>query len=92
MHEEVIRQRDIELEGKDEHIRNLLSEGDSLRARLRKADAAGAALQAQLTFGTFGQALSVATLVVAAGGVAVLLMLLLLRDHWPTALSLGTLG
>ncbi len=32
MHEEVIRQRDIELEGKNERIRALLAEADALEA------------------------------------------------------------
>ncbi len=74
MQEEVIRQRDIELEGKNERIRNLLIETDALRARLSKSDAAAAAAARRVHEAT----------VVAAGAavVAVLLLLLLLLLVW----------
>ena len=38
MYEEVIRQRDIELEGKDDRIRTLLADADDLLSRLRSAE------------------------------------------------------
>ena len=38
MYEEVIRQRDIELDGKDDRIRALLADADDLLSRLRSAE------------------------------------------------------
>jgi hypothetical protein len=48
MHEEVIRQRDIELEGKDQRIRTMLLEADILRCRLATALTTVADLEDQL--------------------------------------------
>ncbi len=79
MSEEVIRQRDIELEGKDERIRGLLADADALRACLLKADAAAAAASRRAH-----EAMAVAA---AALVVTVVLLLLLLLvwagGPWP---------
>ena len=77
MHEEVIRQRDIELEGKNERIRGLLAEADALRARLRKADAAAAAAAIRAR-----EATAVAAAAVAVTAI-LLLLLLLAWAGWP---------
>ncbi len=92
MHEQVIRQRDIELEGKNERIRGLIAEADALRARLRKVDATAAGLQGAAGHALLPAAtLAVVSLLIVA---LLLLLLLLLRDSWPAALSLrfGVLG
>ena len=47
MYEEVIRQRDIELEGKDERIRALLAHTNALHARIRAAEARAALAEAR---------------------------------------------
>jgi hypothetical protein len=94
MHEEVIRQRDIELEGKNERILELIAETDDLRTRLCKAETAAAAATRRAH-----DAMAVAA---AAVVVAVVLLLLLLAwagwpwiaafpsDHWPPYADNGT--
>jgi hypothetical protein len=84
MHEEVIRQRDIELEGKNERIRALLAEVDALRARLLKADAASAAASRRAHEAT---AVAAAAVVVAA--VLLLLLLAWAFGPWPAVGSAG---
>ena len=78
MREEVILQRDIELEGKNERIRGLLAEADALRARLRKADAAAAAAAIRAR-----EATAVAAAAVAVTAILLLLLLLLAWAGWP---------
>ncbi len=78
MHEEVIRQRDIELEGKNERICDLLAEVDALRARLLKADAAAAAARRRAH-----EATAVAGAAVVVAAVLLLLLLSWAGGPWP---------
>ncbi len=80
MHEEVIRQRDIELEGKNERIRGLLAEVDALRARLCKADAAAAAAACSVHGAT-----DVAAAAVVVAAALLLLLLIWAVGPWPAA-------